>query len=168
MSPALDLVGPILSSALVCARDGLSAPPARGFIATGQIAWDDCCAGQVWARLIDMTPLEGATGGLTGRVTAGGQPCGPLMWRATIGVGVLRCAAVVNESGDAPAAAVLSTEALRTLMDMAELSEALQCCFAPQVDRLAMQRWDPLGPDGGCVGGEWTFTVLVDACRCSS
>lgn len=159
-----DLVGPILGTALACASTGLSVPASRAIIATGQIAWEGCCSGQVWARLIDMTPMQTSSG--FGQVTASGQPCGPVMWRATIGVGVLRCAATVNEMGDAPPSATLIAEALGTTRDQADLGEALQCCLAPQVASLVMQRWDPLGPDGGCVGGEWTFTVLVDACSC--
>jgi hypothetical protein len=50
--------------------------------------------------------------------------------------------------------------------DMMAVAEAINCCLAPQVAKLQMLRWDPLGPEGGCTGGEWSFTVLVDNCRC--
>lgn len=157
----LDLVGPILSTALVCAREGLSVPVGRILVAPGGVpAWDACCDGMLWTRLIEMLPAEtSASSRFTATPTA---PCGVLLWQATLGVGLLRCAVV----GEAPPVAALTAEALGVTRDAAELSAALQCCLAGQVAKLRMLRWDPLGPDGGCVGGEWQVTTLVDNCAC--
>lgn len=164
---ALDLVGPILQTAVACARDGLSQPVGRILVAPGaEVAYDDCCAGQLWARLVEVVPAQmSQQSGVFNRTVS--TPCGVLMWQATIGVGVLRCAATVDESLAAPPANVLTLEALQVVQDAADLAEALQCCLAPQVKKLTMGLWTPLGPGGGCVGGEWSMSVLVDNCDCA-
>lgn len=160
------MAGPILSTALVCAREGLTVPAGRVLVSPGgEVAWDACCDGQLWTRLIELAPM-GASTNTSFTSASVNAPCGVLMWQAVVGVGVLRCAAVVNDAGDAPTPAVLTAEALAVTQDAADLAAALQCCLAPQVSKLRMVRWDPLGPEGGCVGGEWQVTLLVDNCQC--
>lgn len=164
---ATDLLGPTMAAMLACADASLT--PAVGRAALypgGQVAWDDCCEGQVWVRLISMTPLANIASGQGG----GGNlstPCGPLMWIATFGVGSLRCANSLDDNGNAPSPTVLTSETNQMTLDMSALMQALQCCFGPQVGKMNMLRWDPLGPDGGCVGGEWTLQVWIDNCGCS-
>lgn len=150
-----DLVGPLLVSMLECAATALSPAPGRSLVASGSmVAWDDCCEGQVWTRLVSLMP----------GVSDSAQSCGPLTWTATIGIGVLRCAAVVDDRGNPPAAEVLTDEALRGTADAFALSEAIQCCMT--ATRLKMLNWAPLGPEGGCVGGEWQVSVMVDNPSC--
>lgn len=155
----------ILERALACADAALSPPVARAALYPGgQVAWDNCdCGGQVWVRLISLVPSGNPINNQGRNLTT---PCGVLMWTATIGVGVLRCAATVDDVGNAPTAAQLTADTVQMTTDLADLSAALQCCVAPQLNKLSMVRWDPLGPDGGCVGGEWQVTALVDNCRC--
>lgn len=159
---ATDLIGPTLQAALTCAAASLTPPVGRvALYPGGQVAYDDCCDGQVWARLISLVPSGSPAN--AGRQST---PCGVLLWTVTIGVGVLRCAATLDDQGFAPPASVLTADTLQMTQDMADLSEALQCCFAPQLGRLTMLRWDPLGPQGMCVGGEWTVVALIDNCAC--
>jgi hypothetical protein len=157
---AVDLIGPILASMLGCADSALDPAPGRALVVPGLLpAWDSCCDGQVWVRLMSLTAD-----------LAGGQPSQrpPLMWRATIGCGVLRCAAVVDDQGHAPPAEVLTAEALALSADRAALEAAIQCEMpgVSNVMRIELIRWDPVGPEGGCAGGEWQFQTLVDNCRC--
>jgi hypothetical protein len=130
------------------------------------VAWDGCECGQVWVRLISIAP---ATGRRTSSFTSV-LPCGVELWTVEVGIGVLRCAATLDDSGRAPSAAALTADTLQMTQDQANLSAAIQCEMSHiwQVDRLSPVSWLPLGPDGGCVGGEWRVTTLVDNCRCGS
>ena len=160
--PGNDRIGPLLAATLACADAALDPQVGRASLYPGaEIAYDDCCDGQVWVRLISLTPAGNPT---ATRTTA--NPCGVLMWAATIGIGALRCAATLDDQGNAPTPAQLTADTHQMTADAAALSQAIQCCLTPQVNRATILRWDPLGPSGGCVGGEWTVTVLTDNCPC--
>lgn len=162
---AVELIGPLVDDLLACAVAALSADPVgRAQISPGAtVAWDDCCEGQLWVRVVSIHPTGAPYPGQDTR-----QNCGVLLWAANLAVGVLRCAAVVNDQGQAPSPATLTAEAHRMLADEAALSEAVRCCFAPNHEYLktTLGAWTPLGPDGGCVGGEWALTISVDVCQC--
>lgn len=155
----MDLIYPLLTKALDCAVAALDPPPERVAVYPGnEVAWDDCCDGQVWSRLVSLAP--------TGSTTTQQARCGVVLWLVTLAVGSLRCAAVVDEQGHAPLPTALSADSEQMALDCSALMVALECCLAPQVASLRMLGWAPLGPQGGCVGGEWTFTVLMDNCQC--
>ena len=48
------------------------------------------------------------------------------------------------------------------LRDLAVLQEVVLC--HPQTRSIL--NWTPLGPQGGCHGGEWQFTISVGTCAC--
>jgi len=165
---ANDLIGPMLSAFLECATTSLGRDEApfagRSLVAPGgPPAWDDCCDGMVWTRLISLLPS-----GKPFPQVDSAQQCGVLLWVATIGVGALRCAAVVDDQGVAPTPAILTAEALAVTQDAADLQQAIQCCMTGRTGGkpIKFSRWDPQGPEGGCVGGEWQIVVAVDNCRC--
>lgn len=158
---ALDLVGPTLTAILVEIGAALDPPVGRLALYPGlEVAWDDCVCGQAWVRLVNLLPSG------TAPRTASGQPCGVLMWTATLGVGALRCAATVDDNGDAPAPIDLISDTLQMTADVAALKQALECDVKPYVEQLTFLRWDPLGPQGGCVGGEWQVQVKIGNCGC--
>lgn len=159
---ATDLFGPLLEDALTAASRACTSAK-RQIIAVGEVAFDDCCDGQVWARLISAVPAP-----QTNQTPAAAQACGVVMWDATVGIGMVRCAATVNDQGAAPAPSVLCYEALTATADMAALQAAISCDLAPTrgARRVRFLRWDAIGPEGGCVGGEWQISVLVDVCGC--
>jgi hypothetical protein len=160
--PGNDPFAPLLAQALACADAALEPQVGRAVLSPGgPVAWDDCCDGQVWVRLISLVPSA-----LPANAGRNAAPCGVMQWTATLGVGVLRCVASLDDAGNAPTPAQLSVDTRQMTADVADLSAALQCCLAPHVNRLIMLRWDPLGPQGGCAGGEWQVQVLVDNCRC--
>lgn len=153
-----------MTDMLACASTSLEPPVDRAVLAPGgSVSWDACECGQVWVRLIGLVPSASS------QVRSSAfLPCGVTIWVVTLGVGVLRCAAVLDESGNAPSPAALSADTLQETADLAALSAAIQCCMtaSPHVEHLSMLRWSPLGPDGGCLGGEFQFNVLMDNCLC--
>lgn len=117
-------------------------------------AWDDCCDGQLWVRLVRIDPVNGRA------PTAG--PCGIIHWRATVAIGTLRCAATQNSRGRPPTAQAITGDAVAQLRDANRLAQFLTC--SGLVD--GVTGYTPAGPDGGCVGGEWTATFRAPVCRC--
>lgn len=120
------------------------------------VAWDDCCDGQVWGRLVSITPLPTANParipGLSG--------CGAPSFIATIEVGVIRCAQTVDDQGRAPSAMEISNDGKQGISDMATILSVL----ASFADTRSIVGWTPQGPEGGCHGGYWTFTVAIPNC----
>lgn len=157
---ATDNLAPAMQQMLACAQDGLTFPVGRAHLAPGdQVAFDECCegGGQLWVRLVDLRPSG------TNTRQQRGFPCGVVSWRASLAVGVIRCAHTVDESGNAPTVDQLNGDTLAMTQDCVDLMQAIQCCFSGTIADL---QWDPLGPEGGCVGGEWSFTRLFDNCPC--
>lgn len=120
---------------------------------------DDCgkgADGQLWATVQGVTPYPTNTG--TG--------CDTYQWTAKIGS--VRCAAKPGEDGAPPSVEAVQADAARQAIDADAIMYAIRCC-APKVQRLrdaamVVTTWVPLGPDGGCVGGEWTITGRFDVC----
>lgn len=78
---------------------------------------------------------------------------------AVLTVGALRCAPTMSEDGSLPGEEEMLEAFLATNADMGAMLEAIQCCDA--FDDYALGSWTPLGPTGGCAGGEWTLTVAL-------
>lgn len=140
-----------LADALAVAAGALSPAPARAAVVPGLPVWDECCSGFVWTRLIGLAPGPGQTRN---------RPC-PGLWNLTMGVGVLRCARTVDDSGRVPSAAEITADAMAVHTDLEDIHSALKCWMPA----LNLDGWAPLGPDGGCAGGEWTCVGTVDLCR---
>jgi hypothetical protein len=155
---AVDYLGPILTEYVDQAVAALIPTPGRiVHVAPGaEVAWDDCCDGQVWSRVIQVLTHT------TNSRSAAGPPCGVDYWIATIGLGVIRCAHSLNEDGSAPTALEVEGDGFDMLADMANLQEVVLC----NPNTWNVVQWLPLGPNGGCHGGEWTFTVQVPTCGC--
>lgn len=152
-----DLIYPVLESMVIKAFEGLDPIPGRMIVAPGlEVAWDDCCDGQVWTRLIQLLPM----------VQQGAPGCGVVGWQATIGLGIVRCVATVNDSGQAPSAGQITADASQMTSDIDVLREVITCNTFQPLERLVPTGWVPLGPLGGCAGGEWTMTgtLLQPAC----
>lgn len=134
-------------------------PVGRSFVAPGAlVAWDDCCDGQVWTRLVNAVPAPATASPLR----ASGHLCAVPWWTLTVVVGVVRCAHTVDDEGNAPTPAELSSDAEEGLADMWTILRVISC----QVKHERMGTWTPVGPQGGCVGGEWTFTARIPGCAC--
>ena len=163
---AVDTLTPLLHTFLTCAENSLTEPVGRSFVAPGlEVAFDDCCDGQLWVRVVSIVPSPSPGASYGSRSVQGGA-CGVLLWEVQLAVGTVRCAATVDDQGNAPPAQNLTLDAELMLQDRADLEEAIRCCMSEQATRLQIIRWDPLGPQGGCVGGEWQFTTILELCAC--
>lgn len=128
----------------------LSNPVSNAYVAPGaEVAWDECCAGHLYVRIVSVAPVFGP-------LAADGNPCTVKSWAATIGLGTLRCVEVVDDRGRGPRPYDLTADSAILHQDMSELGAFL----VAKTNASAME-WIPQGPAGGCVSGEWTFTVNV-------
>ena len=167
---------PLVAALTACLCTNLEStiggPPGRCCaIPGGAVVLDDCCNGTAWVRMdrVDTVPfrsrdVEQPVFGWSG------APCGPNLARIVLGVGVMRCAATMDENGTPPDCERLAFEMQRWLSDMDALYATALCCQDDTVevfsiDPLAMA---PLGPAGGCVGGELTVAYTVDLCPCKT
>ena len=162
-----DPIAPVCEALVAACATVLDPTPARAFFAAGgPPAWDNCCEGQTWVRVAAIRPhLDGSN-----RQSARFSPCGVAYWEVTLGVGVLRCAVTLDAQGNAPSAEALNSEGRAMSGDVAALRDAILCNL-PEIsgvlpNLVRVERWDPLGPQGGCVGGEWTATVGIGGCPC--
>lgn len=129
------------------------------FLAPGaQVAWDNCCeeggvGGQLWVRLVNIVP------GWPQRDAA--QKCAPRLYTATFGVGVIRCAHTLDDQGNPPTAAEMTGDATKINDDMEDMLSGIMSNLEYQYN---LGAYEPLGPDGGCAGGEWTVSVRLQPC----
>lgn len=152
----IDQFGPLMDRLRNLAADAVNPPPGRAHLAPGlQVAHDDCCEGQVYVRLVGVQPTFS-------RPLANGRPC-QSGWSATLAVGVVRCAHTVDDHGDAPTPGELDEDTLQMTADLTAVEAAIRCSD----ENVALTQWLPVGPSGGCVGGEWTLTAVVPLCGCS-
>lgn len=144
------------------AAKNLSPKPKRiiPVVPGSQVAWDDCCSGQLWGRLVSLGPMPGNN---PGRLPGLGA-CGSPEYLATVEIGILRCASVFDDNtGRAPRPAKIGNEGAQLLEDMGDILRALACADAPLKVR-SIVGWTPTGPEGGCAGGYWQFTLAVPNC----
>lgn len=159
------LLTPILTDILtgtIAALSAAGAPVSDASLTPGELpAWDSCCdgGGQLWVRVLRVTP-----GGVRDdrRVTHG---C-PSTWIARVGVGVIRCVATVDDNGLPPTPDTLTAEAVQMHEDAHTIAQRLLCEPIAGTASAAMEEWVPLGPDGGCAGGEWVVALLLADCGC--
>lgn len=160
------------------ALDDAGRPPGRAELVPGlRPAWDDCCDGQLYLRVIEVYPTAGSNAPFpqidTQQRGAAGGLCAIHGVAVHIGVGVIRCVATIRDDGSAPSPEEVSADGDLMLKDMDTLLDAL-LCKVPQADfytsaihGLKMDRWQPQGAEGGCAGGEWGVYLWIDPCLCT-
>lgn len=133
----------------------LEPPVCRVNLALGpDPTWDSCaqtCSndadGHLWATIV------GTTVGDT-------EQC--LNHKATVRIGILRCAAVISDSGEPPSAAAVSADAAQQAFDADAIYTVMSSdAFKHGFDLVG---WSPLGPNGACVGGYWEYTYTIGTC----
>lgn len=168
---------PILNGVLSAAASALveaGRPTGRVEMVPGRLpAWDDCCEGQLYLRVIELYPTAGQNAPfpqIDAQQRGAGSRCGFHAVALHIGLGVIRCAATVDGEGNAPTPARVTQDAVTMLDDMALLLDVLVCNAETiqGVQSLKMDRWLPQGVEGGCHGGEWGAYLLVDPCLCQT
>lgn len=120
------------------------------------------CCGQLWARLVNSYPS----------VNFPEQDGAPhrdhLSWAVVIEVGLVRPAPIVTEVNGqvvVPSAAQEQDAAAVALVDAAVIREALLNRYPEAIGdedvAVILGAFDPIGPDGGVVGGAITATIQV-------
>lgn len=116
------------------------------------VAWDVCCGGQLWIRVVRLHPVNPLPTKVF-NTTECRYPLG-----VQIAVGIIRCQSgleILDTPSPKPAqfeafGTDLTNDAEQMLLDMAAIYRVL-CDAGIMIDT-----WTPLGPKGGCYGGEWT------------
>jgi hypothetical protein len=157
----------VCSAILTAAQNGLSVPATRYLITTGQIAWDDCCAGQLAVSLTRVAPTESfPTEAVT--LTGDSTDCAPPYELAEITVQIVRCAPQALNGQTAPSTDTLSKHARQNMIDANQIRHSVSvalCALKASVPN----RFDyfvrsqlMLGPEGGCDGSElYLYAGLV-------
>ena len=151
----------VCQAILTAAHNGLSTDVTRALITTGQIAWDDCCDGQLAVSYTRTSPTESfPVEAVTISPYGDGIECAPPYEIGEISVQIVRCAPQALNGQNAPSTDALLKASLQTLIDANQIRKAVAvalCALKADVT----QRFDyfmrdqlMLGPEGGCVGSE--------------
>lgn len=163
-----DPFAPPMQAILTCAEEALTAddrPVGLASLTPGGIpAHDNCCngpaGGQLWVRLAGAFPSGNP---FPQPDTTARCPTGLAV---QIAVGVIRCVHTISDNMAFPTAEEMTADALGITQDAATILDVLRCCAPDDRWAIMIGRWNPLGPLGGCAGGEWTATLAVDLCAC--
>lgn len=160
---ATDRIGPIMAeyvtAALASFPDGKVPQRVITYQPGEEVAWDGCCDGQLAMRLIalDLSAPQSNAQGLI---------CGGKWWNVRLGLSLIRCVGVVSDKGTPPTAERITNDGAQMLADIATIQDVVMCLG--KTTAAPAPAWVPLGPSGGCAGGEWQFTVRVPVCACPS
>jgi hypothetical protein len=155
-----------LQQLLQCAIDQLETPVCRSFINPGDNAPHDSCEaaggsdGQLWVANTSST---------AGWPTTNSDPitCAT-PFAETIELGITRCAQgkLQDTSPYVPPPALVTADAVQQQVDKLALKNAILCCLGVSGKDLLPPIWEPIEPQGGCVGGTWTFVLRDGSCLC--
>lgn len=166
---AFDLT-PVLTGILSAGSSAFNeagTPPGRVELTPGNLpAWDDCCAGQLYLRVVEIFPsgspfpvFDSAQAGAAGK-------CAVKLMAVHLAIGIIRCAHSIDGDGDAPTPQQVTSDGYQMIEDMQILLDVIMCQVETirKVMKVKLDRWAPQGVNGGCHGGEWNFFIAVDPC----
>jgi len=110
--------------------------------------------GMAWVRLVNAYP---STTFPTIDTTPRGSCAAEIA--ATIEVAVLQCAPTLSVTGVLPSEFDMFEPTRLQLATMKAMKDAIMCCG---FDNIVLGQYQPLGPQGGLVGGFWTVDVTGD------
>lgn len=153
-----DMIKTQLEAITVVAAEELSPTPGRIILlAPGEaVAHDNCCDGQVWVRLASL----GVNASNDPVRRSGMDTCAVPHFLANVELGVQRCAATMDSQGNPPSGELISADGRQSIDDMAALLSVLRC----DENVRSVTTWQPSGPEGGCHGGSWSFTMRITNC----
>jgi len=159
----------VANAILGAAVAGLSLPVNRKLITTGQIAWDDCCDGQLAVSLTRVSPTESfPTEQITLSSGSDAFDCTPPYEIGEITVQIVRCAPQALNGQNSPSPDALSKHALQNMIDANQVRRSVSAALCALKSDVT-QRFDyfvraqlMLGPEGGCDGSElYLYTGLA-------
>lgn len=150
-------------------------PGRIGIVPGRDVVADDCCEGIAWVRRIRTFRTDVET--FPSALLRQQAPCTDWVWGVEFGVGVLRCAPTVDDSGNAPTVADLRAAALEIADDEERVRRALLCCLPTALASYVRRRSSigvlmslgdavSIGPEGGCHAFEMTMIVGLPNCIC--
>ena len=132
----------------------LTKKPARVHLYNGQAApIDESCSGQLWARLVSVTPVLSTNG------------CVVVYNEIIVEVGLARCVSVLDEQGEAPQPYEITHDALQALTDTAEIANTIQTLALTLQEKdntisdIHIESWNPLPTLGGYGGITWNLKM---------
>lgn len=131
-----------------------------GLFPGNEVSWDycgECSGGQCgmgYVRVVSVFPSQQ----FPQQDPLPGACATPLV--VELAVGALRCVPVMDSDGSLPDEAAFLETGLGVFADMAAIRNAVDCCDLGGRD-VAIGAYQPLGPRGGCVGGEWSVWVSL-------
>lgn len=75
-------------------------------------------------------------------------------------LGIMRCAAVASVNGIPPSPKAVNEEAAQQIADMETLFNTVRCCSAFSTKDHVVGSYQPLGPEGGVLGGILTVSLV--------
>ena len=153
LSPALTAI--VAAAAAQLSSEGRAVGRIVSVAPGANVAEDECCEGFLYSRVVAVQARYGANA----RHTASGAYCSPLSYQVSAVLGIRRCAAVVDDRGISPKPEEITADGREGLADLSTLLAVL--CSLTGIDSIGL--WEPVGPEGGCHGGEWSFTLSLPA-----
>jgi hypothetical protein len=132
----------------------LTKKPARVHLYNGQAApIDESCSGQLWARLVSVTPVLSNNG------------CVVVYNEIIVEIGLARCVSVLDEQGEAPQPYEITHDALQALTDTTEIANTVQTLSQTLQEKdntisdIHIESWNPLPTLGGYGGITWNLKM---------
>ncbi|MEU4406186.1 hypothetical protein AB0F88_16820 [Streptosporangium sp. NPDC023963] len=169
---AFDLAAELLGCFCAALEESTAGAACRcSLLAGANVAADLCCDcgdgnGQAWVRVAEIWPTTATWPQRLAQM----EKCPLNLWAVELEMGAYRCAAKIDNRGRFPSAARLTRDAEVVMDDAAAMRRAANCCFrTSEAARQSARRfivggWRPLGPEGGCVGGQMSVTVSAYDC----
>lgn len=156
-------------SAAASAFEEAGTPPGRVELTPGGLpAWDDCCEGQLYLRVVEVFPSGSPFPAFDSAQQGAGGTCSVKLMAVHLALGMIRCAHTLDNDGVAPTPDEVSSDGNQMVDDMQILLDVIMCKVESisKVMKIKLDRWAPQGVNGGCHGGEWNFVIAMDPCLC--
>lgn len=125
-----------------------------GEVASAEYMSEEGCGGMAWVRLITAYPSK-----VVGAQNTDPNNCA-LGTGVDLEVGIMRCTPVGDGSEPPTPAELLAATDLQ-LADIEVMLRAMNCCDAIAGKDMVVGPYQPLGPEGGTVGGVFTIAVAI-------
>lgn len=153
------LLNQILGCACECLNTFGSCPcPCRTFITAGPLAWDlsSCCSDGALVIGVDRIYVHGNFPAEQGGVNTCLAPLA-----ADITMKLLRCFPGLHDDGSDPTADELGAASEKIYQDLYVVTHCVICNLSSRgrYQKFVWRGGQILGPQGGCIGAEWKFTI---------